>query len=158
MEPETISYFYAPPVQNLLKTYNHGNGQKDIGIRHHRGGKGDCKRRNITYKTSCDNCKEKNASKGIKDNHENVGTYIGETARSGAERSKEHVEDAKKGKEESHIHKHTTLEHPGEDVTFSMKVIRKHKSCFARQVHEAVLIEMAERENLLNSKNTFNRC
>ena len=68
------------------------------------------------------------------------------------------MEDAKKGKEESHIHKHATLEHPGEDVTFSMKVIRKHKSCFARQVHEAVLIEMAERENLLNSKNTFNRC
>ena len=122
------------------------------------GGKGDCRRRNITYKTSCNNCRERNAASGISDNDENVASYIGESARSGAERSKEHVEDAKKEKEESHIHKHKLLEHPGEDVHFTMKVIKKHNSCFSRQVHESVLIEMAEKENLLNSKNSFNRC
>ena len=36
------------------------------------GGKGDCKRRNITYKTSCDNCRKRNAAAGVKDNDENV--------------------------------------------------------------------------------------
>ena len=39
-----------------------------------------------------------------------------------------------------------------------MKVLRKHRTCFSRQVHESVLIEMAEKRKLLNSKNTFNRC
>ena len=74
------------------------------------------------------------------------------------QKDQEHIDDAKKEKEDSHIHKHKLLEHPGEDVQFSMKVIRKHKSCFPRQVHEAILIEMAERDKLLNSKNSFNRC
>ena len=33
-------------------------------------------------------------------------------------------------KEDSHIWKHKTLEHPDEEVTFTMKVIKKHHSSF----------------------------
>ena len=54
--------------------------------------------------------------------------------------------------------KHRQLEHPGEEVTFKMKVLAKHNSAFERQVTEAVLIEVAEEGRLLNSKGGFNRC
>ena len=39
-----------------------------------------------------------------------------------------------------------------------MKVLRKHPTALSRQVHEATLIESYSRENILNSKNSFNRC
>ena len=39
-----------------------------------------------------------------------------------------------------------------------MKVLATHKSAFERQVTEAVLIEMADKGRLLNSKGGFNRC
>ena len=54
--------------------------------------------------------------------------------------------------------KHRMLEHPGEEVTFKMKVLAKHKSAFERQVTEAVLIELGDDGRLLNSKGEFNRC
>ena len=54
--------------------------------------------------------------------------------------------------------KHKMLEHPGEEVTFQLKVLAKHKSAFERQVTEAVLIEVSDDGRLLNSKGEFNRC
>ena len=54
--------------------------------------------------------------------------------------------------------KHNMMEHPEEEVVFSMKVLKQHRSAFERQVIEAVLIEMEDDGSLLNSKGGFNRC
>ena len=55
--------------------------------------------------------------------------------------------------------KHKVMRHPDEEVTFTMKVIKKHKSAFERQVQESVLIELNQVDgNILNSKSGFNRC
>ena len=53
--------------------------------------------------------------------------------------------------------KHNLIQHPDQVVTFSMKIIKKHRTCFARQTHEAVMIEMMDGGNILNSKGGFNR-
>ena len=61
--------------------------------------------------------------------------------------------------EDSHMAKHWCLDHKDEEKPdFEMKVLRGHMSAFSRQVHEAVLIEMNEGNNILNSKGEFNRC
>ena len=39
-----------------------------------------------------------------------------------------------------------------------MKILKVHTSAFMRQVHEAVAIEINEKQGLLNSKGGFNRC
>ena len=124
------------------------------------GGGVDCHRRNFTYATICVPCKRKRDQSKVVEKDDLVGTafYIGESGRSGYERGKEHSEDYIRRKEDSHILKHEALEHPGEKVTFQMKVLRKHPTALSRQVHEATLIESYSRENILNSKNSFNRC
>ena len=121
------------------------------------GGGGDCRRRNVTYVTSCDICRQRNKEDGIEDDNENVARYFGKTALSSFERSLNHGNDLKAGKEDSHILKHKSLKHPNEEVTFSMKIVKRHQTCFQRLCHESVLIEMNENLNILNSKNSFNR-
>ena len=54
--------------------------------------------------------------------------------------------------------KHNMMAHPEEEVVFSMKVLKQHRSAFERQVIEAVFIEMEDDGSLLNSKGGFNRC
>ena len=123
------------------------------------GGKGDCRVRNVTYQTTCDICKKRNEEAGVEDTEENVSKYVGETNRSAAERCREVLNDLKEQREDSHMYKHMTNEHPDTPVTFTMKVIKKHKSALERQVHESVLIEMKQEEgNILNSKSGYNRC
>ena len=123
------------------------------------GGKGDCRVRNVTYETTCDICKQRNQEAGVEDTEENVSKYVGETNRSAAERSREHLNDLKEQREDSHMYKHKTIEHPDTEVTFTMRVIKRHKSALERQVHESVLIEMKqEKGNILNSKSGYNRC
>ena len=68
------------------------------------------------------------------------------------------MEGLRKGQEDSHMFKHKLMEHPDEAVNFRMKILKKHKSAFERQVTEAVLIEMEDNGLLLNSKGGFNRC
>ena len=117
---------------------------------HGESGGGDCKRRNITYKTSCIKCLEEGKE----------ATYYGESSRTAFERGLEHAGDFLSEKSDSHILKHQLTEHPelGKNLRFSMKVIRQHKSAFQRQVHEAVIIQMNENTNILNSKGEYNRC
>ena len=112
-------------------------------------GSGDCRKRNVTYSTFCLPCQKEGIS----------SKYYGETARTGHERGLEHLRDYWKDQEDSHMSKHwlTVHGHDQQKPEFGMKVIRSHKSAFSRQVHEAVLIEMAE-GGLLNSKGEFNRC
>ena len=122
-------------------------------------GKGNCRRRNITYQTTCDNCEKRNQEAGVENTADNVSKYVGESNRSAAERSKEHLSDLKEQREDSHMFKHKTLEHKDEEVTFTMRVLKRHKSALERQVHESILIEMKQKEgNILNSKSGYNRC
>ena len=82
-----------------------------------------------------------------------VASYGGETARSGAERSENHVQDLKAKSEHSAMYKHKLLAHPEEEVTFTMRIQRRHQGPLSRQVHENVIIGMLEAAGTsLNSK------
>ena len=71
----------------------------------------------------------------------------------------EHWGDANKGALKSHMVKHQSIKHPGEQPRFLFKVISHHRSALNRQVREAVLIRRRGGEgSLLNSKAEFNRC
>ena len=56
--------------------------------------------------------------------------------------------------------KHHVLAHADKQdkLDVSMKIVRGHRSAFRRQVHEAILIELHEKEGIMNSKGGFNRC
>ena len=56
--------------------------------------------------------------------------------------------------------KHHVTEHPTvrDPIDFSMKVLKTHRTPFERQIHEAVLIQIHEKDGILNSKAEFNRC
>ena len=112
-----------------------------------------CRQRNVTYTTECLKCQEKGGKKS---------QYLGESARTSYERGLEHLRAYNSLKEDSHMTKHWQEDHQGEErPEFKMRVARKHTSALVRQVHEAVIIEMAtenEDINVLNSKGEYNRC
>ena len=94
----------------------------------------------------------------MEDTPEHVRAYWGESHRSAAERSEEHLHDLRAQKEDSHMLKHKLLEHPDEEVTFTMKVLKKHYSAFERMVTESTLITHNHNtSNILNSKSGYNR-
>ena len=105
-------------------------------------GSSKCRKNNAVYESSCTSCKALGSTQS---------TYIGETGRSLFERSLEHIADAKAQKPGSHIYKHWALHHSSELVQpdFQFKVLRVHKSCLDRQVHERIKIAM---DGSLNSK------
>jgi hypothetical protein len=122
-----------------------------------------CSKRNLTYQTWCNTCKERDEEgKGEEDKKKvMLHTYIGETAKSAHERGREHVYDMTNLSLTSHMLKHVVDMHEGEkmrDVDFRMRVIKFHRSSFERQVSEAVSIQSIRlSNNLLNSKSEFNR-
>ena len=85
-----------------------------------------------------------------------VGIYYGETSRSLFERASEHVTDARKFSDKSHIIKHWMEEHPELNnlPEFRFRVIRKYRDCLSRQLGEALIILTSE-DKLLNSKNEY---
>ena len=133
----------------------------------------DCFRRNILYESTCTVCekREREKSGGGQGQHEkgNEGVggqgklagsavYVGESSRSIFERSQEHIRDAKKKTEDSHIWKHWSEEHPGQEMPhFRFQIVRLFRDCLSRQIAEAVRIEMREGA-VLNSKAVFSRC
>ena len=54
--------------------------------------------------------------------------------------------------------RHKLQAHPQEEVSFSMKVIKRFLSSFEREVAESIFIEVNQNKNILNSKSGFNRC
>ena len=95
-------------------------------------GSGDCRRRNILYHNSCDNCRADNAAKGVESTAANTAAYWGESFRSASERSLEHLQDYRNKKEESHMWRHKLQAHPDEEVSFTMKVVKRFHSSFER--------------------------
>ena len=109
---------------------------------------GDCFRRNILYETSCNQCKQRGQER----------VYVGESSRSSYERGGEHADDYRKETSDSHMHKHATTDHHGEEnPTFSFKVVKSFQNALARQVSEAVRLRKRG-DIVLNSKGVYNRC
>ena len=82
--------------------------------------------------------------------------YVGETARSLYERTKEHVRDGKKRAEDSHIAKHWDECHHGEEMPeFRFRIVKRFQDSLSRQVSESVRIDL--REEVLNSKSVYSR-
>ena len=109
----------------------------------------NCRKRGILYQTSCDECKVEETDQAV---------YVGESARSAAERMEEHLDDAICGRKDSHIHKHWVKKHNGRQTRFSFQVLKFFKSALERQVGEAVRIMKTGAKRILNSRGEFNRC
>ena len=84
--------------------------------------------------------------------------YVGESARSGAERMGEHTEDARSKNMDSHIWKHWTNQHDGKETKFKFEILSFFSSPLERQVGEAVRIWRTGAEQILNSKSVYSRC
>ena len=59
--------------------------------------------------------------------------------------------------EDNALWKHCQLEHGGEKVEFSMKVLGSFQSSMARQVNEGVRIKTSKADCLMNSKSEFHQ-
>ena len=115
----------------------------------------NCKQRNILYESYCTTCNPE----GMKEGYRASGVYVGESARSLYERGKEHHEDERTRKEDSHRMKHWILDHPDlpHPPKFKLKIVSSYRDPLTRQVSEAVRIELRG-GNTLNSKTEYNRC
>ena len=74
---------------------------------------------------------------------EKKGVYIGETGRSLAERSREHVKRMENSEKDNFILRHWALEHPAmlDPPKIKFRTVKCHRDCLSRLLHEAVLIE-----------------
>ena len=111
-------------------------------------GKQDCRDKNLVYDIICKTCEETDNRKSV---------YTGITSRSSFERSKEHVEGLNKCHSENALYKHKSDHHLGQEVKFSMKIVRKHYKAISRVVHEAVRINRQSLSSIvsMNSKSEF---
>ena len=113
-----------------------------------------CRTRSVVYENRCLDCSDQGLDI----------IYVGETGLSGAERQKQHQDDARLKPDKSHIRKHCDEYHPDmdhRDVRFQFKIIKRIPSPFQRQIAEAINIRLRTRngkEILLNNKQEFSRC
>ena len=120
----------------------------------------DCFRRNLVYESICVKCNPgaRNPGPLREPNQDLPSIYVGETSRSIAERSREHWDDFKSMKTDSHIMKHHWTHHQGEgEPEFHFKVVKHFKSALSRQVGEAIRLERRGVSSL-NSKGEYSRC
>ena len=59
--------------------------------------------------------------------------------------------------EENALWKHCMIEHEGQHVDFSMKVLESFQSAMARQVNEGVRIKRSKADCVMNSKSEFHQ-
>ena len=113
-------------------------------------GVGKCGIRNIIYKNSCIECREKGKR----------SEYIGESARCMRERRAEHEDDREDRPDKSHMRLHELQEHEGRTVEFQMSLVKRAKSSMERQVGECIRIRLANKREVevLNLKDEYNRC
>ena len=86
-----------------------------------------------------------------------VTEYEGETGANGFSRGKEQAGGLRMEEEDNALWKHCQLEHGGEKVEFSMKVLGSFQSSMARQVNEGVRIKRSKADCLMNSKSEFHQ-
>ena len=102
-----------------------------------------CTKKNLLYENICVRCnptaRDKGEFKGPQSHHPSI--YVGETSKSIFERTKQHWDAFKSGKEDSHILKHHQYHHGGEgEAEFHMKIVGFFTTALSRQVGEAVRI------------------
>ena len=102
-----------------------------------------CQVKNVVYMGVCVPCEIERASM-TKDltNKKIKGVYIGETARTLAERAKEHRAAYNRLESKSFMFKHWSSEHPNLDhpPEFKFSVVKTHKEPMGRLIHEAIKI------------------
>ena len=111
------------------------------------GGAGNCEKNGSGYLVTCETCLR--AGK--------LSCYCGETGANCYVRGKQHKSGLRLKDEGNALWKHCVVEHEGEQAEFSMKQTGVFQSCMARQVNEAVRIEMSKADCLLNSKSEFHQ-
>ena len=105
--------------------------------------KDDCRKRSIIYENSCIVCnpaeKKTKNKKDLEDDRRTPSIYVGESAGSLDERTREHLKDATDVQVESHMRKHWEIEHGDLQgpPRFKMKVIKYCRSALERQIGEA---------------------
>ena len=108
----------------------------------------NCRTQNITYSATCKLCEKEGKSK----------IYYGETCRNLNLRSEEHYKDYKNKSKHSWMLKHMQNEHTSldsEECGFRWKVMAKFKKPMQRQLSEAINIENAKGNEIMNLKNEY---
>ena len=101
-------------------------------------GTGDCKKGGVTYRIECSECE---------------CVYVGETARTGHYRGKQHQKLLHNKQKESVLYKHVQEQHNDQVApTFRMKITGKYKTALERQISEAIQIENVPAYKRLNTK------
>ena len=113
------------------------------------GKPGLCRAKSVTYRISCETCKEEGK----------VTSYYGETNRTMADRTSEHLDLLRRRKEESILVEHWGGVHPHrkEAPSYKFTVIGRHSSALERQLKEALLIAGSKDDIILNRKSEFGR-
>ena len=111
-----------------------------------------CRQQNVVYKGECTLC-EKEIEEGERETQKK-GLYIGETGRSLAERSSEHLTRLENCERDNFILRHWALEHPKEEAPpkINFRIVKNHRDCLSRLLHEAVLIDQ---EGSMNGKSEW---
>ena len=121
-------------LKNILSTSNPwssegcGRGKACFPCK---GKAGKCQQEGIVYKIECEECK----TKGI------TSEYVGESSRTGFLRGGEHLDGLKNKNVKNPLWKHCVDQHQSNLVSFSMKILRSHRTPLTRQIHESVEIE-----------------
>ena len=110
-------------------------------------GGGNCERNGSGYRISCERCRRDGKRT----------EYEGETGANGFSRGREQAGGLRMEEEDNALWKHCQLEHNGEKVEFSMKVLGSFQSTMARQVNEGVRIKRSKADCLMNSKSEFHQ-
>ena len=105
-----------------------------------RGEGGPCRKSNVLYEFSCQQCPA-----------DRKAVYIGESARNLYTRGREHSQNYARGEQESFMKKHTLTKHQGTEADFKARVVGSFKDCLTRQISEGVQIRRCKAE-VLNSK------
>ena len=103
----------------------------------------NCKKRNVIYESICALCNPAAGGKGPLKKYDGStpSLYVGETARSLQERSKEHIADFESKSQKSHIFKHQEQSHGGSsNMNFIFKIVGAPKTALGRQIGEAIRI------------------
>ena len=110
---------------------------------------GACKSRGVVYEIHCKVCKDK----GLK------SLYIGETHRTLWDRTSEHLSKLESRAKDSALFKHWRTVHPEnhQEPEFIVKKVGAYLSSTERQIREAIRIDMAQYDHLMNSKGEWER-
>ena len=110
-------------------------------------GGGNCERNGSGYRICCLGCLRAGR----------CTEYDGETGNNGYTRGKEQADGLRLESEENALWKHCMIEHEGQHVEFSMKVLESFQSAMARQVNEGVRIKRSKADCVMNSKSEFHQ-